>query len=227
VTPHSRKKGRGIAVAANWLRESPGNRVIEAVNMSDKQFSPERLEQLIKKWLDGVEPFWRNYQERCELVYAIWKETAKPGCKGGFSAVLARMGLPDSTAYDMIFRHQIKIGERPDPAAPDPRDEEDEESEQSSVGEGPAPTGPTPTGPASRNASREQPTRAPKVVLTLKGEFGSAVKDSRASYGYKDDKTAIIESVLSIRHQLAGPLLRCAVGEQTVAMKAGEISDAA
>ena len=178
--------------------------------MVKNAFDNARLEELISQWLDGAESFWTSYKERCELVYAIWKETAKPGCKGGFSAALARMGLPDSTAYDMIFRHQIRIGERENPAASDPRDEE-EEKEQEETDPGKETKTPPP----------------PKVALTLKGEFAEAVKEIRAFHGYKDDKTTIIESVLLVRRQLNVPMLRCADGEQTVAMKAGEISDAA
>ena len=176
--------------------------------MVKNAFDNARLEQLIRQWLDGAESFWTSYKERCELVYAIWKETAKPGCKGGFSAALARMGLPDSTAYDMIFRYQIRIGEREGPAASDPRNEEEEEEEE--------------TDPRKET----RPLPAPKVVLILKGEFAEAVKEIRAFHGYKDDKTTIIESVLLVRRQLNVPMLRRADGEQ-IAIKAGEISDAA
>lgn len=176
--------------------------------MVKNAFDNARLEELISEWLEGAESFWTSYKERCELVYVIWKETAKPGCKGGFSAALARMGLPDSTAYDMIFRHQIRIGEREDPAASDPRNQEEEEEEIDPRKE-------------------TKPSPPPKVVLILKEEFAEAVKEIRAFHGYKDDKTTIIESVLLVRRQLNVPMLRCADGEQTVAMKAGEISDAA
>jgi hypothetical protein len=211
--------------------QSPGIRGIPERIMVKKTFDNARLEQLISQWLEGAESCWTSYKERCELVYAIWKETAKPGCKGGFSAALARMGLPDSTAYDMIFRHQIRIGEREDPAASDPRNEEEEEEEGIGEREDPAASDP-------RNEEEEEeeeendprketkPSPSPKVVLILKGELAEAVKEIRAFHGYKDDKTTIIESVLLVRRQLNVPMLRRADGEQ-IAIKAGEISDAA
>lgn len=98
----------------------PGDSVAEATK--EKQFSQNRLDQLFDRWDSGAEAFWTSYQERCEIVYEIQKETAKPGCKGAFSAALRRIRLSDSTAYDMIKRHRIRIGEIPDPNALDPRD---------------------------------------------------------------------------------------------------------
>ena len=109
------------------ITRKPGDSVAEAIK--ENQFSQSRLDQLFDRWEIGAEAFWTSYQERCEIVYEIQKETAKPGCKGAFSAALRRIHLSDSTAYDMIKRHRIRIGEIPDPDALDARDEVEENSQ--------------------------------------------------------------------------------------------------
>ena len=108
------------------ITRKPGDSVAESTK--EKQFSQNRLDQLFERWDNGAEAFWTSYQERCEIVYEIQKETAKPGCKGKFSNALRRIRLSDSTAYDMIKRHRIRIGEIPDPDMPDLRDEVEENS---------------------------------------------------------------------------------------------------
>jgi hypothetical protein len=58
--------------------------------MPIEQYSNERLEELIGRWNNGA---LESYEERCELVYEIHKETSKPGCSGGFSAALRPMDI--------------------------------------------------------------------------------------------------------------------------------------
>ena len=107
-----------------------------AISMQEKRFSQARLDQLCDRWDNGAEVFWASYQERCEIVYEIQKETAKPGSNGEFSAALRRIGLANSTAYDMIKRHRIRLGEIPDLDAPDSRDVVEENS-HATTGAGP------------------------------------------------------------------------------------------
>jgi hypothetical protein len=130
----------------------------------EKEFSQTRLDQLFARWDTGAEAFWISYGERCEIIYEIQLETARPGCKGGFSIALRRIHLSDSTAYDMIKRHRIRLGEIPDPDAPDPRDEADENS--------PAIGG---TGPQEGDDRPEQQSAeklAPRLVLLSKDKSG-------------------------------------------------------
>jgi hypothetical protein len=103
------------------IARKPGDSVAIAAN--EEPLSHNRLDQLFARWDNGADAFWTSYQERCEIVYEIQKETAKPGCKGSFSAALRRIRLSDSTAYDMIKRHRIRIGEIPDPNVLDSKDE--------------------------------------------------------------------------------------------------------
>ena len=108
------------------ITRKPGDSV--AGDTREEQLSHSRLDQLFARWDKGAEAFWASYQERCEIVYEIQKETAKPGCKGSFSAALRRIRLSDSTAYDMIKRHRIRIGEIPDSDTTDVSDEAEENS---------------------------------------------------------------------------------------------------
>jgi hypothetical protein len=140
----------------------PGDSAAEYIK--DKQFSQTRLDQLFARWDNGAEAFWISYQERCEIVYEIQKETAKPGCKGEFSNALRRIHLSDSTAYDMIKRHRIRIGEIPDPDAPDPREEEEENSRTAAGAE------PEDGDDLPEPTPRQKP--APRVVLVLKDKSG-------------------------------------------------------
>ena len=59
------------------ITRKPGASVAESTKA--KLFSQSRLDQLFARWDNGAEAFWASYQERCEIVYEIQKETAKPG----------------------------------------------------------------------------------------------------------------------------------------------------
>jgi hypothetical protein len=102
-----------------------------ARDLETQGFSQTRLAQLFALWDNDALAFLKSYAERCEIVYAIWQETAKPGCHGGFSAALRRIKLAASTAHDMVARHKVKIGEMEDPDGPDSRNEEEKEEEGS------------------------------------------------------------------------------------------------
>jgi len=166
--------------------------------MENEQFSQTRLEELINKWNDGAEFFWKTYEERCEIVYDIWKETAKSGCQGGFSAALRRMRLAASTAWDMVVRHQIKIGERKDPDIIDPRDEVEEPSNDDQ--EVTEPERKQKTQPKSKPKSA-----VPKIVLAVDDELEEAIAGIRSFHDYPDDVTTVRESVLRTWRQLAMP----------------------
>ena len=144
------------------ITRKPGDSVADYIK--DKQFSQDRLDQLFARWNRGAEAFWASYQDRCEIVYEIQKEAAKPGCKGGFTAALRRIHLSDSTAYDMIKRHRIRIGEIPDPDAPDPREEVEENSHTTAGAE------PEDGDDLPEPTPRQKP--APGVVLVLKDKSG-------------------------------------------------------
>jgi hypothetical protein len=130
----------------------------------EEEFSQTRLDQLLARWDNGAEAFWISYGERCEIIYEIQLETARPGCKGGFSTALRRIHLSDSTAYDMIKRHRIRLGEIPDPDSPDSRDEADENLP--TIGG---------TGPKEGDNSPEQQSAeklAPRLSLVSKDKSG-------------------------------------------------------
>ena len=166
--------------------------------IKDKQFSQTRLDQLFARWDNGAEAFWISYQERCEIVYEIQKETAKPGCKGEFSNALRRIHLSDSTAYDMIKRHRIRIGEIPDPDAPDPREEEEENS-HTTAGAGPEEGDDLPE--LSQNP-------APRVVLVVKDKSGpeqrkEAKPQSKPLRLDAREQSAIVKAQLAINNVVA------------------------
>jgi hypothetical protein len=174
---------------ANGITRLPGNSVAEYVK--DKQFSQTRVDQLVDKYKIGLDHHIMDYQWRCEVVYELHKETAKSGCKGLFSATLRRIQLADSTAYDMIERHKIRIGEMKDPDAADPRDEEEGE-ESKEIEDGKA------TAANESQISKIKPPRIPRVVLTLADDIKEAIANIRRFDQYPDDKTAIKECVLHV-----------------------------
>jgi hypothetical protein len=92
----------------NGIHRLPDNSSAPA--METQGFSQTRLDRLFALWDNNALTFLKSYAERCEIVYQIWQETAKPGCNGGFSAALRRIKLADSTAYDMVARHKVKSG---------------------------------------------------------------------------------------------------------------------
>jgi hypothetical protein len=191
--------------------ELTGFRIIQGVEvMSDEEFS-ERLRELIKWWETAVHEFWKSYEERCALIYEIHKETSKPGCQGKFSAVLRRIKLPASTAFDMITRHKIKIGEMVDPDAHDSRDDEEEGAEQdeesgdeedeekSEVGD---------TRKESRRNARPRRPRGPssKVTLALSGTIREAVDGIQAHYHKTNAKEVVTFCVLRVWGELTTPV---------------------
>jgi hypothetical protein len=174
--------------------------------MGTEQFNQERLDALFDRWDDKVDLFFKNYEERCEIVYEVWKETVKPGCKGGFSAALRRMRLPASTAWDMVVRHQIKIGERKDPDIVDPRDEVEEPSNEDQ--DDTEPERKQKTQPKSKPKSA-----MPKIVLAVDDELAEAIAGIRSFHDYPDDVTTIRESLLCTWRQLAMPTIEDHVNE--------------
>ena len=142
--------------------------------MNDQKFNEERFEHIVKMWNPGAEPYLADYEKRCPIVYELLKEAAKPGCKGGISAAVHRIGIAESTAWDMRMRHRVKIGEIPDPDAPDPRDEEEgqPQGEVESKGDTDEPMEPVPSEQASSEAPPSEPAPAPiKLRRRLLADF--------------------------------------------------------
>jgi hypothetical protein len=108
-----------------------------------------------------------------------------------FSATLRRIQLADSTAYDMIARHRVRIGEMRDPDTPDPRDEP-EESSPTIAGAGPEEKDNLP------EPKPELPPPAPRVVLVLKGALAIALAEIRSFDQCPDNKAAITECVFRV-----------------------------
>jgi len=104
--------------------------------VNDRKFNQESVEDLIKMWEPGATAFLKDLRRRSEIVHGILKETTKPGCKREFSAAVRRLGIGESTAWDMRLRHRVNIGEIPDPDAPDPRDEEEGQAQGQEVPKG-------------------------------------------------------------------------------------------
>jgi len=98
--------------------------------VNDYEFSEERLEGLIQMSEPGADTFSASYRRVSAVVYEILRETAKPGYKGNVKDALHRIGIAESTAWDMRMRHRVQIGEIPDPDIPDPRDEEEGRAQQ-------------------------------------------------------------------------------------------------
>jgi hypothetical protein len=142
--------------------------------MNDQKFNEERLEHLIKMWHPGADAYLTNFGTRREIVFEIHKEATKPGCKEGFSAAVHRIGLGESTAWDMRMRHRVQIGEMPDPDAPDPRDEEEgrPQGEEESKGDTDEPTKPVPGEAAKSETPPSEPAPAPtKCQRRLLADF--------------------------------------------------------
>ena len=72
-----------------------------------------------------------SYDRVCECAYNLWKATKKAGCKGRFTEALKEIKLPCRTAYDMVTRHKVRLGE-PDPDTDEaPEEEEDDTANDS------------------------------------------------------------------------------------------------
>ncbi|MGA7243687.1 MAG: hypothetical protein WBX19_10910 [Terracidiphilus sp.] len=182
---------------ANAIDRIPVNSVIEQIQI--EEFSQARLDQLYARWDDGAEAFRMSLDARCEIVYDIHKETAKPGCTGGFSAALRRINLPSTTAYDWITRHKIRIGEMDDPDAYDPRDDEDEGGEEKAE---------TTKSTSKRGGGRRPTGRAKTAVITLSGSIAEAENDIQTFYHKANPKEAIQFCVLRVWSELKTPLAK-------------------
>ena len=169
----------------------------------DKEFSESRLENLFLKWDDGIESFRVDWEGRCEIAYGIWQETAKPGCKGGFRVALRRLKLPASTAYDMVNRHKVKIGEKEDPDATDSRDEEEKEEEGSD--ESKSESGGT-RNRHHRSGRRRRSQSSPTVAIALSGKIAEAVTAIQTYYNQPSAAEVIKFCVLRVWRELEMPL---------------------
>lgn len=129
--------------------------------MDDREFSEERLERLIKMLEPAADADSARYRKRCEIVYEILRETAKPGCMGALKVALHRIGIAESTAWDMRMRHRVQIGETPDPDAPDSRDEEEGAAQGEPKGDSDGPKELVPGAPVISEAAPPAPTAAP------------------------------------------------------------------
>jgi hypothetical protein len=131
--------------------------------VNDKNFSEERLEHLINMWKPDADPYLASYRKRCGIVYELLRELAKPGGKPSLAAAVQRIGIAESTAWDMRMRHRVQIGEMPDPDAPDPRDEEEGQAqgEEKSKRDTDEPSEPVPGKPAKSEAFPSEPIPAP------------------------------------------------------------------
>ena len=142
--------------------------------MDDKNFSEERYEHLIRMWEPDADPYLASYRKRCGIVFEFLRELAKPGAKPSLAAAVQRIGIAESTAWDMRMRHRVQIGEIPDPDAPDPRDEEEGQAqgEEESKGDTNEPMEPVPSKPASSDAPLSEPAPAPiKLQRRLLADF--------------------------------------------------------
>jgi hypothetical protein len=193
---------------ANGITRLPGNSVDEYIK--DKPFSLTRVDQLVNAYKVGLDHHLLNYQWRCELVFEIHRETAKSGCKGMFSATLRRIQLADSTAYDMITRHRVRIGEIPDPDAYDSRDdvEEEEEAEKGSSEEEQDENEKESTESSSANyrGAKSRKARPKAAVITLSGTIAEAVTAIQNYYHKANAKEAIKFCVLRVWGDLNVPL---------------------
>jgi hypothetical protein len=188
---------------ANSIDRIPDNSIIE--NIEQEKFSQTRLDQLYARWDDGQEGFFATLEVRSELVYEIHKETAKPGCTGGFSAARRRLELAASTAYDMIQRHKIRIGEMEDPDAPDSRDDEEEQEEQKEGEE----TKPKVGGAKMKNRRAAPPRQrgaSPRVSLSLSGPIRKAVDAVKIHFHQPNAKAVIQFCVLRVAREIDTPL---------------------
>lgn len=182
---------------ANGIDRNPGNSVIDY--FMDKKFHQAWLDRLYARWDDGKKAYFVNFLGRCEIVYLVHKETVKPGCKGGFSAALHRLDLAASTAYDMIARHRVRIGEIPDPDAYDSRDDEEEENEEK--------TGAT-RGVSNGRVKKRKSTRPQTAVITLSGTIAEAVNEIQSFYHKANPREAIQFCVLRVWSGLKAPLAK-------------------
>jgi hypothetical protein len=188
---------------AQRIDRFPGNSVVDYVR--DKEFSQTWLDQLYARWNDGVEAFFVGLGGRCELVYEIHKETVKPGCNGGFSAALRRIKLAASTAYDMIARHKIRIGEMEDPDAYDTRDDEDE-GEKGDAEEEQDENEEQSTGSSSNRGAKGGKARPKAAIITLSGTIAEAVTAIQNYYHKTNAKEVITFCVLRVWSDLKMPL---------------------
>jgi P-loop Nucleotide Kinase1 len=205
----------------------PGFRVIneeKSPNMPDEieKLSDDEeaeLARLIGEWNLGAQGFWDLYKRRAEIMYSIWKLTAHRGRKGRFSATLRLLEVPQSTAWDLVGRHKIAMGEIPDDEADDDRDDLDEPKPGE---DGPEPDegGPNPpankgggSGGSKRKRSKGHNWVRRTVTLVISGELATALDALRAYHHCGNDRDTLKKVVLNAYQRLTVPMLPAAAPE--------------
>ncbi|MCU1312001.1 MAG: hypothetical protein JWO20_3126 [Candidatus Angelobacter sp.] len=162
--------------------------------MHDEQFAPA-VRDLIDKWNNGVGVFWPAYEERCRIIYEVWKETSKPGRSGQFTSALRQLKfLPRPTAYHMLRHHRIQMGELDDWDAEDPRDDAEPDDDHTSGGK-------------KNSGKKPRKRKVSQVTIVLQGELATAVRVLQKSYKCKDVRKVIIEVCLRAYRQLSTPVI--------------------
>jgi hypothetical protein len=149
-------------------------------------------------------------------MYGIWKLTAHRGRKGRFSATLRMLKVPQSTAWDLVTRHRIAIGEIPDDEANDDRDEleEPEPGESDSSESESSDNEESGSGGSKRTRPRVNNRPRRTVSIVISGELANAIDALRAFYHWGNDKEAIKKTVLRAYLELTVPMLPAPEPEQ-------------
>jgi hypothetical protein len=208
----------------NGIDRNPDNS--EVAEIESEQYSEERIGQLINKWNDGAATFWASYDERCLIVYQLHQECAKPGCRGGFSAVLRRIKLPSSTAFDMVSRYRIQLGLAEDPDALDSRDEDEVDIDQLASGaERHFEVGDQEEREYGRTQTKGRPrprVTVPKAVIPLSGEIAEAVRAIQSYYHKSNAKEVFKFCVLRVYSNLKMPFAHHYEDDSSLMLAASE-----